>query len=87
LRTNLGFTGRRVVPQFYPADAPLPRKRSKQPYGPVEIAGFLALADAQPTAERRMQAAGLVCIGAGAGLTRGDLRAVRAAELIRSRVR
>jgi hypothetical protein len=58
LRTNLRFIGRRVVPQLYPADAPLPRERAKQPYSPAEIAGYLALADAQPTMERRMRAAG-----------------------------
>jgi integrase len=81
LRTNLRFIGRRVVPHLYPADLPLPRERSKQPYGPVEIAGFLALADAQPTAARRMRAAGLVCLGAGAGLIRGDLRDVRGADV------
>ena len=74
LRTNLRFIGRRVVPQLYPADLPLPRERAKAPYSLAEIAGFLALADAQPTAERRMRAAGLVCLGAGAGLIRGDLR-------------
>jgi len=77
LRTNLRFLGRRVVPQLYPADAPLPRERAKEPYGPAEISGFLALADAQPTAARRMRAAGLVCLGAGAGLIRSDLREVR----------
>ena len=49
LRTNLRFIGRRVVPQLYPADLPLPRERAKAPYSPAEIAGFLALADAQPT--------------------------------------
>jgi integrase len=81
LRTNLRFIGRRVVPQFYPADAPLPRERAKGPYGPAEIAGFLALADAQPTRERRMRAAGLVCLGAGAGLIRGDLRDVRGSDV------
>ncbi len=81
LRTNLRFIGRRVVPQLYPADLPLPRERSKQPYSPAEIAGFLALADAQPTAGRRMRAAGLVCLGAGAGLIRGDLRDVRGADV------
>ena len=81
LRTNLRFIGRRVVPQFYPADAPLPRERAKQPYGPAEIAGFLALADAQPTAGRRMRAAGLICLGAGAGLIRGDLRDVRGTDV------
>jgi integrase len=81
LRTNLRFIGRRVVPQFYPADLPLPRERAKQPYSPAEIAGFLALADAQPTRERRVRAAGLVCLGAGAGLIRGDLRDVRGSDV------
>jgi integrase len=81
LRTNLRFIGRRVVPQLYPADLPLPRERAKAPYSPAEIAGFLALADAQPTPARRMRAAGLVCLGAGAGLIRGDLREVRGADV------
>jgi integrase len=81
LRTNLRFIGRRVVPHLYPADLPLPRERPEQPYGPAEIAGFLALADAQPTAARRMRAAGLVCLGAGAGLIRGDLRDVRGTDV------
>ena len=67
LRTNLRFIGRRVVPQLYPADLPLPRERSKAPDSPAQISGYLALADAQPTGERRMRAAGLVCLGAGAG--------------------
>jgi integrase len=81
LRTNLRFIGRRVVPQFYPADLPLPRDRAKAPYSAAEIDGFLALADAQPTAERRMRAAGLVCLGAGAGLIRGDLRDARGTDV------
>jgi len=81
LRTNLRFIGRRVVPQLYPADMPLPRERARAPYSPAEIGGFLALADAQPTAERRMRAGGLVCPGAGAGLIRGDLRDVRGADV------
>ena len=81
LRTNLRFLGRRVVPHLYPADLPLPRERSKQPYSPAEIAGFLALADAQPATGRRMRAAGLVCLGAGAGLIRGDLRDVRGSDV------
>src|ERR1700745_276862 len=81
LRTNLRFIGRRVVPQLYPADLPLPRERAKAPYSPAQIAGYLALADAQPTAERRMRAAGLVCLGAGAGLIRGDLREVRGTDV------
>ena len=81
LRTNLRFIGRRVVPHLYPQDLPLPRERAKSPYTAVEIGGFLALADAQPTLERRMRAAGLVCHGAGAGLIRGDLRDARGTDV------
>ncbi len=77
LRTNLRFLARKVVPALAPADAPLPRERAKAPYSPAEIDGYLALAGAQPTAARRMRAAGLVCLGAGAGLIRADLRHVR----------
>jgi len=82
LRTNQRFIARRVVPQLHPADVPLPRERAKAPYSPAEIAGFLALAEAQPTAERRMRVAGLVCLGAGAGLIRADLRDVRGSDVI-----
>jgi integrase len=82
LRANLRFLARRVAPALAPADTPLPRERAKAPYSPAEIAGFLALADAQPTASRRMRAAGLVCLGAGAGLTGADLRAVRGTDVI-----
>jgi hypothetical protein len=60
-----------VVPQFYPADLPLPRERAKAPYSSAQIDGYLALVDAQPARERQMRAAGLVCLGAGAGLIRG----------------
>jgi integrase len=74
LRTNQRFIARAVVPQLHPADVPLPRERAKAAYTAAEIGGFLALADAQPTTGRRMRAAGLVCLGAGAGLIRGDLR-------------
>jgi integrase len=81
LRTNLRFIGRRVVPHLYPADLPLPRERAKAPYSPAQIDGYLALADAQPARERRMRAAGLACLGAGAGLIRGDLRDVRGTDV------
>ena len=82
LRTNLRFIGRRVVPQLYPADMPLPREHAKEPYSPAEIAGYLASADAQPTVSRRMRSSGLVCLGAGAGLIRADLRAVHGTDVI-----
>jgi integrase len=81
LRTNLRFLARRVVPQLAPADRPLPREHAKAPYSPAEIDGYLALAAAQPTAARRMRASGLICLGAGAGLIRADLRQVRGSDI------
>jgi integrase len=82
LRANLRFLARRAVPALVPADAPLPREHAKAPYTPAEIDGYLALAAAQPTAARRMRAAALVCLGAGAGLIRADLRSVRGSDII-----
>jgi integrase len=81
LRTNLRFLARAVVPQLHPADAPLPRERAKAPYTPAQIDGYLALAGAQPAAARRMRAAALICLGAGAGLIRSDLRHVRGTDI------
>jgi integrase len=81
LRTNLRFLARKVVPGLGPAPAALPRERAKAPYSAGQIAGYLALADAQPTLARRMRASGLVCLGAGAGLTGADLRGVRGTDI------
>jgi integrase len=82
LRTNLRFLARAVVPQLNPAGAPLPRERAKARYTAAEIGGFLVLAAAQPTAARRARAAALICLGAGAGLIRSDLRQVRGSDVI-----
>ena len=82
LRTNLRFLARRAVPGLAPADAPLPREHAKAPYSRAEIDGYLALAAAQPAVARRMRAAGLICLGAGAGLIRADLRDVRGSDII-----
>ena len=62
-------------------DMPLPRERAKAPYSPAEIAGYLALADAQPTLRGGCARAGLICLGAGAGLIRADLRAVHGTDV------
>jgi hypothetical protein len=83
LRTNLRFLAARVVPEICPRPAALPRERAKPPYSAVEITAYLALADAQPTVARRARAAGLVCLGAGAGLIRADLRSVRGVDVVR----
>jgi integrase len=81
LRTSLRFIARKVVPHLDPAGASLPRERAKAAYTPAEISGCLALADAQPTPARRMRAAALVCLGAGAGLIRADLRTARGTDV------
>ncbi len=83
LRTNLRFIARAVVPHLDPADAPLPRGRARAPYSAGEIAGYLALAAAQPTAGRRSRATALICLGAGAGLIRSDLRNARGTDVAR----
>jgi len=74
LRTSLRFIARQVVPHLDPADRPLPRERAKKPYTAREIAGYLALAGAQPTPARRPRAAGLI---------RSDLRNVRGTDIVR----
>jgi integrase len=74
VRSALRSLSKRIDPA--PPPLFLSRDRVKRPYSAVEIAGFLALADAQPTLARRMRASGLICLGAGAGLVGADLRAV-----------
>jgi hypothetical protein len=59
-----------------------PGERCKAPYSDAEIAGYLALAAAQPGLARRLRAGGLLCPGAGAGLIRADLRDVRGSDII-----
>lgn len=81
LRTNLRALARARDPA--PAPAPLPRERAKPPYSQAEIAGYLRLAAAQPTATRRMRAQALVALGAGAGVIGSELRQVRGDDVHR----
>jgi hypothetical protein len=82
LRTNLRALARSLEAWPEPPPASLPRERAKAPYTPAEISGFFALADAQPTLARRQRAAALMCLGAGAGLARQDLRAVAGTDVV-----
>ena len=82
LRTNLRALARVCGPQLGPASLPLPRERAKRPYAEAEIAGYLRLAQAQPTPARRMRCQALVCLGAGAGIVSGELRALRGTDVI-----
>ena len=65
-----------------PAPVSLSRERAKAPYSSAEIAAYLALAEAQPTAARRMRLVGLLALGAGAGLMGADLRGVHGDDVV-----
>lgn len=82
LRSNLRHLAREAVAFSPPGPVPLPRGRAKAPYSPRELAGYLSLADAQPTALRRTRASALICLGAGAGLVGGELRQVRGSSVV-----
>lgn len=84
VRTNLRFVARRVVPRHWPPDPlALPRNRSKLPYSDAEMAGFCRLCDTQPTESRRRRLSALICLGAGAGLSGPDMRALRGEDVKR----
>jgi integrase len=80
LRTNLRALQRAV--EQHPQPVALPRERAKPPYSDSELAGYLALAQAQPTEARRMRTQALVCLGAGAGIVAGELRYLRGSDVI-----
>jgi len=65
-----------------PCPAALRRERAKAPYAAAELASYLALAAAQPTALRRARASALICLGAGAGLVGGELRLVAGNDVV-----
>ncbi|MHB1519183.1 MAG: hypothetical protein ACYCVN_13375 [Acidimicrobiales bacterium] len=82
LRTNLRYVAARLERGSAPCPTPLPRERAKPPYSDAEISAYLALASAQSTSARRHRAAGLICLGAGAGLIGADLRSVRGTDVM-----
>jgi hypothetical protein len=75
MRSNLVFLRERVL-DVAPEPAPLGRERALAPYSEAQVGAYLSLADAQPTLARRQRAAGLIALGAGAGLIGADLRLV-----------
>ena len=81
MRSNLLFLSRRVV-GVAPQPLALGRERAQAPYDEAELAAYLSLADAQPTEARRQRAAGLIALGAGAGLIGADLRLVRGHDVM-----
>lgn len=81
LRSNLRAIARRVAP-VGPQAPRLSRERAKTPYTREEIAGYLALADAQGTESRKLRASALVCLSGGAGLVGADLKAVRGTDVV-----
>lgn len=82
LRTNLRFVAAGLGLRSGPAPVALPRERAKPGYSSAQIAAYLSLADNQSTVARAMRAAGLICLGAGAGLMGSDLRALRGIDVV-----
>jgi hypothetical protein len=82
LRSNLRAIARRVAPTG-PQAPRLSRERARAPYSNAEIAAYFALADAQPSASRRLHAAALVCLSAGAGLVGEDMKGARGTDVVR----
>ena len=81
IRTNLRALSRALSRYPEPLPVALPRERVKVPYTPDQIEGYPRLAEAQSTKARRMRAAALICLGAGAGIVSGELRQVRGSEI------
>lgn len=83
-RTNLRFVARRAAPGLPhpPAPAGLRRSRAKPPYVPAEVAAWFGVAAAQPSEARRQRLTGLLCLGLGAGLERGELRGVTGRHVV-----
>ena len=82
LRSNLRHLARHAVAFAPTVPVAMPRERAKAPYSARELASYLALCDAQPTALRRARANALICLGAGAGLIGAELRSVRGADVV-----
>jgi len=82
LRTNLRALARSLERYPQPAPAALARERAKEPYSEAEIEGYLRLAAALSSERRRLRASALICLGAGAGIVAGELRALRGADVV-----
>jgi integrase len=82
VRTNLRAVARAIERYPQPLPVGLPRGRAKPPYADAEIDGYLRLAAAQPTRRRRIRSSALVCLGAGAGIIAGELRALRGTDAV-----
>lgn len=82
LRTNLRALARAHESYPQPAPVPLERERAKAPYSQSEIDAYLHVAACQSTQARRMRATALICLGAGAGVVAGELRALRGADVV-----
>jgi hypothetical protein len=82
LRSNLRFVARAVLVHNPPAPIALSRERAKAPYSEKELAAYFSLAAHQPSEARHHRAVGLLCLGAGAGLTGADLRCVKGTDVV-----
>ena len=81
LRTNLRFIGRRIVPQLYPADMPLPQERARAPYSPARFAGNALVCGGADPGRRNITNPLIAALDGGSGLPRLDTSRLRATWL------
>lgn len=67
-----------------PAPASYAHRSVKPPYTTEEIAGLLATAKNQPTSLRSRRLVGVIALGAGCGLSAGDMRTVKGTDVTRA---
>ena len=76
-----GSSPAQVVPHLDPADAPLPRGRARKPYTARRSPASWRWPAPSPRRRGGRGRPALVCLGAGAGLIRSDLRNVRGTDI------
>lgn len=81
-RTDLRFVARALGLSPLPEPARLGRSAAKAPYSPAEVASLFALTRHQSTEARRQRLTGLLCLGLGAGVVRGELRGVTGRHVV-----
>ncbi|GGK54833.1 hypothetical protein [Nocardia camponoti] len=82
LKRLLTRTSERLMPEYARRDLPGPgRIDPLAPYTDAEVAALRAWAYGQPTANRRVQAERLLCLGLGAGMFAAEIAAIVVADL------
>ena len=82
-RSWLRRLGRELVPHLWPSRVPVHQRPSVgEAYLEAEVSEYLRLAQNQNTPARRIRLTGYVCLAAGAGLFKSELRVARGCDVM-----